>query len=680
MFGEDEILPLQEEGDSENKEETPKPPCHTKIAILLFLFLFCTYGYFFQGGRGSCLPQFSLIHSIITRHSLAIDDYNTGADIIAYKGKLYSNKAPGNALLGVLPFYLFWNILLILNIPLWLIEHLSVYLTTVFTTSFLSALIAVMLFFVLLKITNNPVTALLTGLAYGLGTIAFPFATMFFTHQASSFFCFAGFFIAFLAADKSGLRLRGLLLFLSGFLTGYAVVTEYPTFIIVVLITIYLFWKLNRKLLITWFIIGGLISAGILMTYNYLAFKDPFFISYKAYLLTEKRPFTAHNKGFLGVSFPNINFLWIITFSSFRGLFFYNPLLLLMFPGLYFLWKHKEYRKEFYFILAVIIGYFYFNSSYSDNIYSVGGAASTGPRHLIPMIAFAMIPVGIFLNKHKLLFLVLFIPSFVTMLLATSVDPILQYKFFNPIFQFLVPYFSRGDLGIHPYGVFNNVLITNTSVAFNLGILAGLRGTLSLFPLFLLWILLTSFILFDFVRHKFLQTSSAIEIAASIYFILLLLLYIPLVNQKFTYESHVPANESGLIGYYYKGIKWQGKPIHTQRNNIIYFPLKYYSFPVPPPFSVKWEGTIIIPESGRYNFCIESEDGAWLYIDNKLIIDNGGMHPPLIKRNFIELKKGTHKILIKYFNYKGKGTMKLFWTRPGRIEEVIPERYLCVFK
>ena len=659
-------------------EETLKSQGHITRALILFLFLLCTYGYFFQGGRGSYLPQFSLIHSIINRHSLTVDGYNTGADIIAYGGKLYSNKAPGNALMGVLPFYLFWQLLLLLKTPLWLLEHLSVYLTTVFTTSLFSALIGVLLYCVLLKMTNHPPTALLTAFAYGLATIAFPFATMFFTHQSSSFFCFSAFFIAFMVAEKSLLWPKIPLLFLSGFLAGYAVATEYPTFIIAVLITIYLFWKLNRKLHIIWFIIGGLLAAGILMTYNYLAFKDPFFISYKAYLLVKKSPFTAHNKGFLGVSYPKLKFLWIITFSSFRGLFFYNPVLLLMFPGLYLLWKKREYRKEFWFIIAVIIGYFYFNSSYSDNIFSVGGAASTGPRHLIPMIAFAMIPIGILINKHRIIFFVLFVPSFINMLLATSVDPILQYKFFNPIFQFLIPYFARGDLGVHPYGVFNNALITNNSVAFNLGILAGLKGTLSLLPLFLVWIGISSLILYELVAHKWIRLTIAFETALSICFVLLLLLYIPLVYQKFTNELHAPKNKCGLKGFYYKGINWRGKPVLTHRDRIIYFPLKYYRFPLPSPFSVRWTGKIIIPESGRYLFGIHSEDGSWLYIDNKLVIDNGGFHPPRIKRNSIELKKGSHRILIKYFNLRSKGTMKLFWTRPGRIEEVIPERYLTI--
>ncbi|MCX7767229.1 MAG: hypothetical protein N2246_11040, partial [Candidatus Sumerlaeia bacterium] len=114
----------------EEVEKISAPVAQVPLAVvkkqLLFLFiaLFVGYAYFFQGGQGNYSPQFALTRSIIERQRLDVGGYSTGADIIVYNGKLYSNKAPGNALLGLVPFYIFWKLLLWLKIKLWLTEHL----------------------------------------------------------------------------------------------------------------------------------------------------------------------------------------------------------------------------------------------------------------------------------------------------------------------------------------------------------------------------------------------------------------------------------------------------------------------------------------------------------------------------------------------------------------------------
>ncbi|MCX7766294.1 MAG: hypothetical protein N2246_06285, partial [Candidatus Sumerlaeia bacterium] len=148
--------------------------------IWIFLLLFCTYAYFFQGGHINFAPQLCMIRAIIERHTFDVGGYPTGSDILAFNGRLYSCKAPGNSFIGLIPFYVFYKLLPLLKIPNWLIDHLLVYFTTVFTASLFTALTSIFIYIIIYRITSDRVSALFASIGYGLATIAFPFATLFY--------------------------------------------------------------------------------------------------------------------------------------------------------------------------------------------------------------------------------------------------------------------------------------------------------------------------------------------------------------------------------------------------------------------------------------------------------------------------------------------------------------------
>ena len=72
-----------------------------------------------------------------------------------------------------------------------------------------------------------------------------------------------------------------------------------------------------------------------------------------------------------------------------------------------------------------------------------------------------------------------------------------------------------------------------------------------------------------------------------------------------------------------------------------------------------------------------SDDGSWLYIDDKLVINNGGYHARKSANNKILLNKGKYRMKIKYFDGGGGAVLDLLWTPPGSIEEKIPATNLC---
>ncbi|MCX7766325.1 MAG: PA14 domain-containing protein, partial [Candidatus Sumerlaeia bacterium] len=437
---------------------------------------------------------------------------------------------------------------------------------------------------------------------------------------------------------------------------------------------IYLLWKMKNKYLIVWYVVGGIIAGAILIAYNILAYGEPFFISYQAYAIVEKSVFPEHKKGFLGITYPRLHLLWKLAFPPQRGLFFYNPVLLAIFPGALLFWLNKKYRAELLLIIAIIVSHFCFNASYGDTMTSWGGGGTTGPRHLIPMIPFAMILLSLVFQKMKPVFLVLLLPSFIFMLIATAVNPVLGFEK-NPMFEYAIPRFVKGELAVNQYGTFNNTFITKNSVAFNPGKLLGLQGTLSLLPLAIIWLILGGRLTANWVSAHLIQPEVRRLLLGSVILLLGIIILLPYYFNHYHYKVLINPYHSGLIGYYYEGANWEGNPVFIRQDAEIDFPWGYKKQPLFAPFSVEWKGYLNVPEDGVYTFLLESDDGSQLYINDELIIDNSGIHLAVAKEGKCNLKKGKHKILVRYFNKVGNSIVRLYWIK-GSQKEIIPRKYL----
>jgi len=66
-------------------------------------------------------------------------------------------------------------------------------------------------------------------------------------------------------------------------------------------------------------------------------------------------------------------------------------------------------------------------------------------------------------------------------------------------------------------------------------------------------------------------------------------------------------------------------------------------------FAIDYTGKFWIERPGTYEFALTSDDGSQLYIDDHLIVDNGGVHPPATKGGKVELAHGAHSIRVPYF-------------------------------
>jgi hypothetical protein len=84
-----------------------------------------------------------------------------------------------------------------------------------------------------------------------------------------------------------------------------------------------------------------------------------------------------------------------------------------------------------------------------------------------------------------------------------------------------------------------------------------------------------------------------------------------------------------------------------------------------PHMSVRWEGYVEAPREGEYRFNLITDDSGWLYIDEKNVLDNGGIHPARGVDKALWLSKGLHRIRIDYYQEDGGAVMKLEWRLPS---------------
>ncbi|MFP4082414.1 MAG: PA14 domain-containing protein [Candidatus Aminicenantes bacterium] len=141
---------------------------------------------------------------------------------------------------------------------------------------------------------------------------------------------------------------------------------------------------------------------------------------------------------------------------------------------------------------------------------------------------------------------------------------------------------------------------------------------------------------------------------------------------------YVLSQNNGLTGTYFAGQNFE-KLIKTQTDKKIDFQwgLGKVAADHSDHVSIRWTGRIKVPRSGEYRFITKSDDGARLWIDDKLIINDWNIHAAQERRGIVKLEKGSHKIKLEYFEAEGFASIQLMWIIPGtQGSEVISPSYL----
>jgi len=64
----------------------------------------------------------------------------------------------------------------------------------------------------------------------------------------------------------------------------------------------------------------------------------------------------------------------------------------------------------------------------------------------------------------------------------------------------------------------------------------------------------------------------------------------------------------------------------------------------PRDFAVRWTGKFYVDEDKSYNYSMGSDDDSWLFIDQGLVLDLGGVHGMSYDNYNVNLTKGYHNI------------------------------------
>jgi len=117
-----------------------------------------------------------------------------------------------------------------------------------------------------------------------------------------------------------------------------------------------------------------------------------------------------------------------------------------------------------------------------------------------------------------------------------------------------------------------------------------------------------------------------------------------------------------------EGVLWADRLNVTQRPFTLGFPgvTKRTEW-----FALVFEGSFVVDTAGSYQWRLHSDDGSKLWIDEQLVVDHDGLHPPTSKSGAVELKSGPHRIRVAYFQGPAQEVaLQLFVTPPGLEERV----------
>lgn len=428
---------------------------------ILFLLVLVSYIYFIQDFNANINTRLDLTWSIVDYKTFSIDAYHSNTDDKALRaGHFYSDKAPGVSLLGVPVYLAVKPVLLFMGYKGWDLRRTTAYFIRIVTVSFPSAILCIFLFRLLTTLApGRKSEAFLLCLFYAFGTLAFPYSTLFYSHQTAAALAFMSFYLMQRNTHKNSE------LFLAGFLAALCAVTEYTAFVLLFLLLFYAALKILHKKSIIFFLAGSIFPLSLLGVYHTLCFGSPFLTGYN--FEVTKAYAEAHASGLFGISFPQWDSFTGMLFSP-RGLFTLSPFLVFAFPGFIMGIKHQKYnsfRAEIIFSLLCILSFFYINASY----YKWWGGWGIGPRFLIPVLPFFITGCFIFLSHSsttmRKLFLFAALYSILVISLCTIIYPQVPEDKINPLMDFIIPNAIQGRL------------------AFNLGRYFSLHGYATLLPL-----------------------------------------------------------------------------------------------------------------------------------------------------------------------------------------------------
>ncbi|WP_229664421.1 hypothetical protein [Sphingomonas metalli] len=305
----------------------------------------------------------------------------------------------------------------------------------------LTAIAAVLLWDMALGLTGSAAAALFAAIAYALGTPVWGWSTTITGHAPV-----AALYIIAVAGFR---RSRPGWAVAAGAALGWAVVIEYQAVLAGLVIAVWAAWQWrrhpDRARLLGFAAAAGTAALLPLLAYNLLAFGEPFRIAYAGV-----QGFDGMKQGLFGLGVPRARVLLEILIGDRRGLLWVAPVVVLAPLGLSIAGERARTRSLAAMLAAAIAVVLLVNAAY---FYWDGGNA-TGPRHAVPLIGFAALPLawvwqeGGWARSSAIVLLCL---SMVINLMVAAAEifapPEYRWPLWSAVYELR---FSRGDLRTVP--------------------------------------------------------------------------------------------------------------------------------------------------------------------------------------------------------------------------------------
>ena len=122
-----------------------------------------------------------------------------------------------------------------------------------------------------------------------------------------------------------------------------------------------------------------------------------------------------------------------------------------------------------------------------------------------------------------------------------------------------------------------------------------------------------------------------------------------------------PVQSNGLLGRYFASGDWSGEAAFAQIDPRLSI---YFHVPIlPRPYTVEWSGKLAIPESGHYDFALQSIDEAALHIDGVEVVASRVRNEMAV--GGLTLEAGLHDVVVRYADRTDHTYIDLSWRPPG---------------
>jgi hypothetical protein len=392
-----------------------------RTAVALFVLAFGAYCYFYGGWGANQEVNYALTRAVVEAHTFQVDEFTVHeGDIAAGRdGHIYSNKAPGFSMFGVLPYSVQYALQQRGVFTLRDYWRTNKQLVTIAICGVPGALIPAILFLYGRRTLRvSAVSAATVAILIAFGTIVLVYSTLMFAHVASAFFLLLAFTLV---------RTRPLLAGMAAGMAGACFLLSAVAGFVLVALAL---WHSRRSAALL--VAGAVPFAAALALYQWICFGSPF-----ATPVERSIDFTRQDL-ILGVfGRPHLDRLWDVTFSEYRGLFFYSPALLFGIAGAVLMVRRRAFLPELAAIGAIVSAFLFANASFNG----WHGGAAFGPRYLVTMIPLVGIPMMMAAERLRWLWWTLGAISIAVLLLVTAVDPMPIDGLRHPFTAHILPTF-----------------------------------------------------------------------------------------------------------------------------------------------------------------------------------------------------------------------------------------------